>query len=192
MRTKLVAGTALAGGLLMSTFVWQSAQATSAPDMKGAFGNAGTLTLVAHNGGGGEPGGGAGNGHAGLGGNGDGGRLAARGGGDIGDHDHISGGGNGDRGAQKGKDMSGDHNYSTRHFNDGQAMRDHDDRHFSSRDHDHDHFNRHRVFRNGVWVWAYGPDYYAGNDDCAWLLNRAEVTDSPYWWRRYNLCIGYY
>jgi hypothetical protein len=43
----------------------------------------------------------------------------------------------------------------------------------------------------GVWVWVDGPDYYAGND-CAWLLDRAEVTNSPYWWRRYNLCIGYY
>ena len=70
-------------------------------------------------------------------------------------------------------------------------VRDPDDRHFSNRDHDHDHFNRHRVFRNGVWFWAYGPDYYAG-DNCAWLLDRAEVTGGPYWWRRYNLCIGYY
>jgi hypothetical protein len=64
----------------------------------------------------------------------------------------------------------------------------------NDRDHDHDkfnHFNRHRVFRNGVWVWLYGPDYYAG-DDCSWLLRRAQTTGSGYWWSRYNACVGYY
>jgi hypothetical protein len=39
-------------------------------------------------------------------------------------------------------------------------------------------------------VWVYGPDYYSG--DCGWLLNRARVTGSPYWWSRYNACVGYY
>jgi hypothetical protein len=38
-----------------------------------------------------------------------------------------------------------------------------------------------------VWVWVYGPDYYAGND-CYWLLRRAQITGSPYWWRRYEDC----
>ena len=52
-------------------------------------------------------------------------------------------------------------------------------------DFDHHHGNGHRVFRNGVWVWAYGPDYYAYGD-CGWLLRRAEVTGSPYWWSRYD------
>ena len=90
-----------------------------------------------------------------------------------------------------GGDNSGGGDSSRRHFNNGRSARDHDDKHFSNRDHDHYQFNRHRVFRNGVWVWVYGPDYYAG-DNCAWLMDRAEVTGSPYWWRRYNLCIGYY
>ena len=81
--------------------------------------------------------------------------------------------------------------YLRRHDHDGKFARDHDDRHFSNRDRDHDHGNRHRVFRNGVWVWVYGPDYYAGGD-CEWMLHRAQVTGSPYWWRRYNLCVDYY
>jgi hypothetical protein len=58
--------------------------------------------------------------------------------------------------------------------------------HFAERGHV-DHFHRHRVFRNGVWVWVYGPDYYAYGG-CGWLLRRAEITGSPYWWHRYNLC----
>src|SRR4029450_8342237 len=60
------------------------------------------------------------------------------------------------------------------------------------RDFDHHHGHGHRVFRNGTWVWVYGPDYYAYGDDCYWLLNRARVTGSPYWWSRYNACVGYY
>ena len=67
-----------------------------------------------------------------------------------------------------------------------------DHRRFSERDHDFDRFhNRHRVFRNGVWVWAYGPDYYSYND-CWWVRERALATGSPYWWSRYNYCVGYY
>ena len=58
------------------------------------------------------------------------------------------------------------------------------------RDFDHHHGHAHRVFRNGVWVWVYGPDYYAG--DCGSLLRRARVTGSPYWWSRYDACVGYY
>ena len=57
--------------------------------------------------------------------------------------------------------------------------------------HDHDRF-RHRVFRNGVWVWVYGPDYYAYGGDCWWLRRQALATGSPYWWSRYNACVGYY
>ena len=74
---------------------------------------------------------------------------------------------------------------------------DHGDhnRHFAERhdNHDHDRFHhRHRVFRNGVWVWVYGPDYYSYGDDCWWLLRQAGITGSPYWWSRYNACVGYY
>jgi hypothetical protein len=65
------------------------------------------------------------------------------------------------------------------------AERDHD------RNHDFDHNGRHRVFRNGVWIWAYGPDYYSYND-CYWLRRQALATGSPYWWSRYNACVSYY
>ena len=57
MRTTLVAGTALAGSLLMSTFIWESAQATSAPGLKGALVDSSTVTLVRDGGGGGGGGG---------------------------------------------------------------------------------------------------------------------------------------
>ena len=207
MRMNLVAGTALAGSLLMSTFVWQTANATNAPDLKTPIGNSGAITLVRNGGGGGDSGGGGGRGENGGGGDGhmanngggdgghidrggDSGRMANRGG-DGGDHVMNGGGAHYRGGRISGGDISGGDAYSRRHFNNGKFARDHDDRHFSNRDHDNDHFNRHRVFRNGVWVWVTGPDYYAG-DNCAWLLDRAEVTGSPYWWRRYNLCIGYY
>ena len=76
------------------------------------------------------------------------------------------------------------------------AHEDHSHKHFAERDFDHgrnfNHDNRHRVFRNGVWFWAYGPDYYSYNDDCWWLLKRARTTRSGYWWNRYNACVGYY
>jgi len=81
--------------------------------------------------------------------------------------------------------------------------RDHGDRNHGDRNrrfaerhdnnHDHDRFNnRHRVFRNGVWVWVYGPDYYAYGNDCWWLRQQAYATGNPYWWSRYNNCVGYY
>ena len=44
--------------------------------------------------------------------------------------------------------------------------------------HGNSHNNRHRVFRNGVWVWAYGPDYAYGYD-CEWLRRRAAISGSP-------------
>ena len=46
--------------------------------------------------------------------------------------------------------------------------------------------------RNGVWVWRYGPDYYAYGNDCWWLRQQAYTTGNPYWWSRYNNCVGYY
>jgi hypothetical protein len=64
-------------------------------------------------------------------------------------------------------------------------------RRFAERGHDFDRFhNRHRVFRNGVWVWVYGPGY--AYNDCWWLRRQALITGSPYWWSRYNYCVGYY
>jgi hypothetical protein len=59
--------------------------------------------------------------------------------------------------------------------------------------HDFDRFHsRHRVFRNVVWVWVYGPDYYAYGGDFYWLRQQELATGSPYWWLRYNACMGYY
>lgn len=74
----------------------------------------------------------------------------------------------------------------------GDWKNDGDKRRHAGRDRDHDRdgkFNRHRVWRNGAWIWVYGPDYYASGDDCYWLLRRAEMTGSPYWWRRYQDCV---
>jgi hypothetical protein len=79
------------------------------------------------------------------------------------------------------RDRGHDHGNRNRRF----AERDHD------RNHDFDHNGRHRVFRNGVWIWVYGPDYYSYND-CYWLRRQALITGSPYWWSRYNACVGYY
>jgi hypothetical protein len=86
-----------------------------------------------------------------------------------------------DRFANRG-DHERDFDHRHAHFN----------RHFSEGERDFDHGDRHRVFRNGVWFWTYGPDYYAYGDDCGWLLRRAEVTGSPYWWNRYDACVSYY
>jgi hypothetical protein len=86
------------------------------------------------------------------------------------------------------------------------AMRDRDHfvghgdrRHFAMRDHDHDHHGhhgRHGHFVGGVWVWDWWPDYYGGDyysyNDCLWLRRQALITGSPYWWSRYNACVGYY
>src|SRR4029079_4874884 len=99
MRMNLVAGTALAGSLLMSTFVWQPANATNAPDLKTALGNGGAITLVRNGGGGGDGGGGRGE----NGGGGDGGHMANNGGGDGGHMDRGGDGGHMERGGGGGR-----------------------------------------------------------------------------------------
>jgi len=48
---------------------------------------------------------------------------------------------------------------------------------------------RRRRVRRGRGYGYYGG-YYGGT--CAWLRQRAYVTGNPYWWRRYNRCIGDY
>jgi len=67
------------------------------------------------------------------------------------------------------------------------------------RDHDHDHHGhhgRHGHWVGGVWVWDWWPGYYGGDyysyNDCWWLRRQALITGSPYWWNRYNACVGYY
>ena len=231
MRKAMVAGAALAGGLLVSTLIGSSAQAASALNLKSALGNTSTVTLVGRGGGGGHMGGMGSGGAGGMGG----GRVGGMDGGRVGGVGHISGGGEGrsfssrslsggsghiksmsggtshfKTGRIAGGDVTGPRNFSKRNLNNGPSVkardrfaesnwkggknwRDHD-KHVAMRDHDHDkfnHFNRHRVFRNGVWFWAYGPDYYAG-DDCLWLVRRAQTTGSNYWWSRYNACVAYY
>ena len=178
MRTKLLAATALAGSLTIASWMWGAAQATPAPSAQAT--NSGLVTLIAQQGGGGGGGGGhvsgGGGGPAMAGGPRGGGRaMAERGGGR-----EFS------REGPRGRIDHGDR---------GRYVRDRDHRRYAGRDRDHnhdfDHRGRHRVFRNGVWVWVYGPDYYA-SDDCWWLQWRALATRSPYWWSRYNDCVGYY
>jgi hypothetical protein len=56
-------------------------------------------------------------------------------------------------------------------------------------DWNHHHFDRHHRFNN---VFIYGGNYgsYAYND-CYWLRREAIITGSPYWWSRYEACVGY-
>ena len=35
----------------------------------------------------------------------------------------------------------------------------------------------------------YDYGYYGGG--CSWLYRNAVATGSPYWWNRYQYCIGY-
>ncbi len=109
------------------------------------------------------------------------------------------GGGHGYAGPRRGgpKFAEGGERRSFKHGDRDRFVERHDrdrfeHRRFAKRDDDFDRFHhRHRVFRNGVWIWVYGPGYYAYND-CWWLRRQALITGSPYWWRRYNYCVGYY
>ena len=52
----------------------------------------------------------------------------------------------------------------------------------------HRHGNR---FFVGLPFYGYGYyDYDYGYGGCGWLYRRAIYTGSPYWWRRYELCIS--
>ena len=58
--------------------------------------------------------------------------------------------------------------------------------------HEHDHFH-HRFVRNRFFFAGGGwPYYYDYGYDCGWLRRQAVITGSSYWWRRYELCTGYY
>ena len=178
MHTKLLAASALAGSLLLMPMMQGSARSATLPSFPS---HQNDLTLVAHPGGG--PHGMGGSGPHGMGGNG----PHAMGG--NGPHMHDMG--NRPHGGNFAE--SGGRNF--RRGNNGEFAEHNSRMHerFAEGNHDFDHHhgNRHRVFRNGVWVWTYGSDYYAYGD-CGWLLRRAEVTGSPYWWSRYDACIGYY
>ena len=225
MRATMAAAAALAGGLFLLATSHGPASATSVPiDLKNVIGTTpGSVELVRQGGGGGGGGGGDGGGRGGGGGGGGGGHYSGGGGGGGA---AIRGGGGGPRvGAgprgggnfanrSDGRNYSGPRSYAGRNIDRSgpRASRDYsgdrgryadrnrgDHRRYAERDHDHNNHgdrHRHRVFRNGVWVWVYGPDYYyddyAYGGDCYWLRQQAYATGSPYWWSRYNACIGYY
>jgi hypothetical protein len=184
MRINWKTMTALAGTLALSATVANAAPVLNLKPSSNAVSN---IVELAREGGGGGGGGGGEMRGGGEGGGGGGGGAAMRGEGGGG------GGGAADNGRMRGSDHTanegGDRDRRGSNFD-----RDHmnDRRHSANRDHDHDHdgnFNRHRVFRNGAWVWVYGPDTYAYGDDCRWMLRRAQATGNPYWWDRYNACI---
>jgi hypothetical protein len=195
MRTTMSAVTAFAGGLFLAILVWGSAEATSAPpDLKGALGTNDTVTLVGRGGRGGGHGGGHGGGIRGGGGG-----MKAMGGGGGGPKMGRGGGGGPKMGrygggpwiAHGGGDRSFKHGDRGRHAARHDRGDRFDNRRFAKRDHDGDRFrHRHRVFRNGVWVWIYSPAY--AYNDCWWLRRQALITGSSYWWSRYNYCVGYY
>ena len=107
-------------------------------------------------------------GKGGRGGGGGGG--GAMGGGGSGGKYYGKGGGKNYGGGKGGKQYA----YNDRHHN------------------NHGNFNnRHRVFRKGAWIWVYGSGYTAYGNDCYWLRRQAAITGSPYWWDRYNACVGY-
>ena len=188
MQTSIAAVTALAGSLLLAPLMLGPTQAGSAPDLKNAVSSIhdSAIVLVHGGGGGGRVGGG-------WGGSGGHPSAMARGGGNF-----------------TGRAYSGPRSYASRDFDRagprggrfergdrGRFVERHDrgerfeHRRFA-RGHDFDRFHhRHRVFVNGVWVWDWWPDYYASND-CWWLRRQALITGSPYWWSRYNSCVGYY
>jgi len=195
MNMKFAAATALVSSLLVQPLMQGSAHSASLPSLPS---HSSGVTLVAHGGGAGGGGGGGANFSGGGGGHmGGGGGGEARTAGGGGPHDNggpHAMGGNGPHGMGNGPHMRGGNfaQRDVREFQRGRDFSDHNRGRFAERDHnfDHHHGHGHRVFRNGVWVWVYGPDYYAG--DCGWLLRRARVTGSPYWWSRYNACVGYY
>lgn len=216
MRNAVVAIAVLAGGLLLSPLLWSSAQATSVPNLTDAFGNTGVVTPVGRGRGGGGGGGwGGGGGGRGLSLSG-GGSRAFRGssrafssrsfsGGSRAFSSRTYGGGSYSRSGKFARaDFGGSRKLSSRNF-DGRPRHGNNwkgdnwkgdnwkGKNFSKHDRNKfSHLNRHRVFRNGVWIWAYGPGYYAYND-CYWLRRQAIITGDPYWWNRYNACrYGYY
>jgi hypothetical protein len=79
--------------------------------------------------------------------------------------------------------------YANRHY--GGRYYAHNDHHG---DHDHHFHHGHRVFVGyGFYYGYYDGDYYdyGYGGGCGWLYRRAVVTGSPYWWNRYNACLGY-
>ena len=201
MNMKFAAATALASSLLVLPLMQGSAQSASMTGLsKPLTSTAGTLTLVhgggGGGGGGGHGGGGGGGGFAAVGGGG--GHGGSFGGGHMGGGwggGHIASGWGGGHmeGGHMGGRVSGWSGSRESHFASREGHLDHGQfdhgRHF---DHEHDHFD-HRFVRNRFFFAGGGwPYYYDYGYDCGWLRRQAAITGSPYWWSRYNACVGYY
>jgi hypothetical protein len=75
--------------------------------------------------------------------------------------------------------------------------RNFDHRHFADFDHRRFvNFNHRRFVRFGGFGFYdgyYDGDYYGNyGGGCGWLYRNAVATGSPYWWNRYQYCVGYY
>ena len=193
MRTKLCIATAIAGSMLLTGLVSGTAQAAPTPVLKS---NTDLVTLVARKGGGG--GGGmkgmsrsGGGGMKGLSRSGGGAGKLSRSGGNR-SYAYRSGGGSSH---MKRNSMSGNYALKNSNYKNRNAFKGDGKRHYASKDRNHNKHanfnNRHRVFRNGAWIWVYGSGYTASGNDCYWLRRQAISTGSPYWWNRYNQCVGY-
>jgi len=64
-------------------------------------------------------------------------------------------------------------------------------RHFVNFNH---RFNHRRFVAVGFFPGYYDYGYYDSGygGGCSWLYRNAVATGSPYWWNRYQYCIGYY
>ena len=54
------------------------------------------------------------------------------------------------------------------------------------------HFHNRRFVNNAFFVGFPGWWGYGSGSGCYWLRRQAIVTGSPYWWSRYQACVGYY
>jgi hypothetical protein len=176
--------------MLLGGFVSGSAQATPTPVLK-SDAAPGVVTLVARKGGGGGGGMSRGGGGGMKGMSRGGGGKMNRGGGNR-SYAYRSGGGSSH---MKRGSMSRNYALKDGGYKNRDAFKSGGKKHYASKDRDHDKHgkfnNRHRVFRNGAWIWVYGTGYTAYGNDCYWLRRQAIATGSPYWWSRYNQCIGY-
>jgi len=101
-------------------------------------------------------------------------------------------GGGGGGGGHGGFAMGGGHMRGGHEFVGGGGPRfaAHDFHHGFNHDHFH-HFHNRRFFVSNVFFFG-GYPYYGYYGDCYWLKRKAIITGSPYWWTRYEACLGYY
>ena len=203
MNRSLAAVGALAGALLIMPLAQSPASASPASGLKdlGSTAPSGQIDLVqqggGRGGGGGLSGGGGRGGGGGLAGGGGRGGGALSGGGRGPSLGGPSRGGRAFTGRGGGREFSGrlrggDRRFTGRDFDRprvGRDFRRHAGKNGDWRRGKHRHRHRHGrdFFFYGAPYLAYGV--YAG--DCYWLYQRAVATSSPYWWSRYNACVGY-